>query len=467
MKRRAAALGFLALVLPACNSGASSTSPSPSAIGSPPSPVAAQSPTPRSFADWPQYHRNALRTGLGPAVPAVASPRQAWTRGLDGKVYASPLIVGGRVIAATENNTVYALDLATGAVVWRKHLGTAVDASTLPCGNISPVTGITGTPAADPVTGELFVVAFLAGYHHVLFTLSMSDGAIRRSVGVDPAGSVPSVQQQRPALSLTPAYVYVAYGGLAGDCGPYHGYLVGVPRAGGAMSVYRTPSARESGFWTPMGVTVSDTGVVYAVTGNGSFSSSFDYSNSVLQLSPNLKLQAFFAPSNWQSLDASDVDLGSVGAAFLPALGVLVAIGKNGVAYLLSASRLGGIGGQVASARVCAGAWGGSSWVGSLVLLPCADGLVAVDVVSGGRGLSVAWRAGGVHTASPIVAAGAVWAIDIDTATLFALDLGSGAPLYRLSLGDSQHFNTPAATNGYVVTPAGSAIVAVAVAPGG
>lgn len=456
------------LWLDACAIGTTppaAVSPSASISGaSSPSPVSSPSSTPTSqFADWPQYHRNALRTGLGPSVPALASPRAAWNRSLDGKVYASPVIVGGRVIAATENNTVFALDLVTGAVVWRKHLGTPVDARTLPCGNIGPVTGITGTPAADPATGELFVVAFLAGYHHVLFTLSLGDGSVRRTLGVDPAGSVPAVQQQRPALTLTPAHVYIAYGGLAGDCGAYHGYIVGVPRAGGATAIYRTPAARESGFWTPMGVTVSDTGVVYAVTGNGSISSSFDYSNSVLQLSPGLKLQAYFAPSNWRELDASDADLGSVGAAFLPAVGAVVAIGKNGIAYVLSASRLGGIGGQLAAARVCAGAWGGSSWVGTRVLLPCSDGLVAVDVT--GTSMSLAWRVGGVRTASPIVAAGAVWAVDVDSATLFALDLGSGSVLYRLPLGSSQHFSTPAATNGYVVTPAGSAIVAVAVAP--
>jgi len=382
---------------------------------------------------------------------------------VDGKVFASPLIAGGRVIVATENNTVYALDLGSGVVIWKRHLGTPVDAGTLPCGNISPVTGITGTPAADPLSGELFVVAFLSGYHHVLFTLSLADGTVTRSLGIDPAGSIPQVQQQRPALALTDRFVYIAYGGLAGDCGPYHGYLMAVPRGGGSPAVYRTPTARESGFWTPMGVTVSESGEVYAVTGNGSPTSSFQYSNSVLQMTPDLKVQGFFAPSNWRRLDAGDADLGSVGVALLPQPGLLVAIGKDGVAYVLRASGLGGIGGQATSAHVCAGAWGGSAWMGGRVFLPCIDGLVALDVSSGGA--TVAWRAGGVRMASPIVTAGAVWAIDVTTSTLFALDVQSGAVLYSLELGSSQHFSTPAATEGFVVAPAGSSVVAVAVAP--
>ena len=367
------------------------------------------------------------------------------------------------MIAATENDTVYALDLLTGGIVWRHHLATPVDARTLQCGDIFPVTGITGTPAADALSGQLYVVAFVAGYHHVLFVMNLSDGSIERSIGVDPGGSLPALQQERAALALTHDYVYIAYGGLTGDCGAYHGYIVGVPRAGGNAVSYRTPSARESGFWTSMGVTVSDTGDVYAVSGNGSFSSSFDYSNSVFELSSDLKLKGFFAPSNWRELDAGDVDLGSVGVALLPAPGVLVAIGKDGIAYLLRAGRLGGVGGQVASAHVCRAAFGGSAWTGSRVFLPCSDGLVALDVSA--SGMTRAWRQPAVHVGSPIVAAGAVWAIDVDTATLFALDAGSGAALYSLGLGGSQHFATPAATQGYVIAPAASSVVAVAVAP--
>jgi len=183
----------------------------------------------------------------------------------------------------------------------------------------------------------------------------------------------------------------------------------------------------------------------------------------VLQLSPQLRVQSFFAPSNWRALDAGDVDLGSVGVAVLPSLGVLVSIGKEVVAYLLSASRLGGVGGQLAARRVCAGAWGGTAWVGSMVFLPCSDGLVALSVTS--SSMSVAWKVSQVHLGSAIVAAGAVWVIDVDTSTLYALNPATGATLYRLGLGASQHFSTGAATEGYVVEPAGRKVVAIATAP--
>ncbi len=364
------------------------------------------------------------------------------------------------MIVATENNTVYSLDLVSGHALWKSHLGTPVNARSLPCGNISPVTGITGTPAADPLGGAVYVVAFLSGYHHVLFTLNLADGSVLGQRLVDPAGSDPLVQQERGALAMSNGYVYVPFGGLFGDCGSYHGYVVGVPVAGGSVVTYRTPSTRESGIWSAMGETVSSSGSVYAVTGNGSYAASFDYSNALVQLSPTLALQDYFAPSNWQELDAGDVDLGSVGVALLPTLGVAVAIGKEGVAYLLRNGHLGGVGGQVAARKVCGGAWGGTAWTGSMVYLPCADGMVGLSVTS--SSLTIAWRQPQVRLASPIVSAGAVWGIDVNSAVLFALGPATGGIIYRLALYSAQHFSTGAATEGYVVVPAGQSIVAVA-----
>ncbi len=381
-------------------------------------------------------------------------------------MYASPLIVSGHVLVATENNTVYSLDLFSGAVVWKQHLGDPVDAATLPCGNIQPVTGITGTPAADVVAGRLYVVAFLRGFHHVLFTLSLVDGSVVTQQMVDPAGSVPSVQQERGALAIGSGHVYIPFGGLYGDCGNYHGYVVAVPAVGTVVGsptlVYRTPVAREAGIWSPAGPTISTSGSVYVVTGNGSATSSFAYSNSVIELSPDLQVRSFFAPSNWRSLDASDADLGSVGATFVSSIGAVVAIGKDGVAYLLSAGQMGGVGGQIASRSVCAGAWGGTAWLGQRVWIPCSDGLVALDVTE--SSISVAWKAPNPRLGSPVVAAGALWAIEPDSGRLFALDLTSGAVLYDLSLGQARHFSTPAATEGFLVAPAGADVVAYSTA---
>lgn len=444
----------LAAIQTGCGSG-SPASPSPAISTAPVTPAA-----PALANDWPQYHRNSARAGLGPSTPALGTPAVAWTAHLDGDVYASPLIVAGHVLVATENNTVYSLDLFSGLVVWKIHLGEPVDAASLPCGNIGPVTGITGTPAADPSTGRLYVVAFLQTHHHMLFTLSLVDGSVVFQRDIDPQGSNPAVQQERGALALGSGYVYVPLGGLYGDCGQYNGYVVGVPLRGGSTITYKVPSAREAGIWSPQGPTIGPDGSVYVVSGNGASQSGFDFSNSVIQLSPDLQtVRSYFAPANWASLNGSDTDLGSVGATVLPSLGIVLAIGKEGVAYLLNSGSLGKIGGQVASRPVCsAGSWGGTAWSGSTVFVPCADGLYALSVTS--SSVDIAWHSDHPVLASPIVAAGVVWAIDPD-GTLYALDPSSGAVVYSKGMGSAQHFSTAAATEGFVVAPAGKNVVAV------
>jgi hypothetical protein len=363
------------------------------------------------------------------------------------------LIVLGHVIVATENDTVYSLDLFTGSVVWKAHLGDPVAASSLPCGDIGPVTGITGTPVADEASNRLFVSAFLRGAHHMLFALSLADGSVLWQRSLDPVGSQPAVEQQRGALSIGSGFVYVPFGGLLGDCGPFHGYLVGISLDGATAVAFQVPSARGAGLWSPQGATVGPDGTVYVVSGNAT-SGGNDFSNSVIALTPDLRsVRWHFTPSNWAALNATDTDLGSVGAALL-ANGVVVSIGKEGVAYLLRS------GSAVGSARVCSGAWGGTAWNGSVVYAPCADGLYALAI--GATSVSVSWR-GRPKLASPIVSAGAVWAIEPSSATLFALDPSSGSVRFSTSLGSAMHFSTPAATDGFVVAPAGAAVVAVSV----
>jgi hypothetical protein len=44
---------------------------------------------------------------------------------------------------------------------------------------------------------------------------------------------------------------------------------------------------------------------------------------------------------------------------------------------------------------------------------------------------------------------------------LYALDPLSGAVMYSIGLGSAQHFSTPAATEGFVIAPAGNNVVAI------
>ncbi len=176
-------------------------------------------------------------------------------------MYGQPIVVGGLAVAATESDTVYGLDLATGAVRWRTHLGTPVPASDLPCGNIDPL-GITGTPAYDPSTGSVFVVAETTGGRHTLVALDATTGRERWHQSLDVTRRDRLAEQQRGALAVANGRVYVPFGGLFGDCGDYVGYVTATPVGGGTTTTYAVPTSREGGIWAASGVAVDTRGDV-------------------------------------------------------------------------------------------------------------------------------------------------------------------------------------------------------------
>ncbi|MBV9383908.1 MAG: PQQ-binding-like beta-propeller repeat protein, partial [Streptosporangiaceae bacterium] len=227
--RARAAASFLAFLLTSCSatSAAQQSGPPPSTrtLG----PGASASPYPA--AAWPEYGGNAARTGVAAGVPAAGRLRIAWRARLDGAVYGQPLLIGGLAVVATEGDSLYALDRASGKVVWRRHVGTPVPRSALPCGDINPL-GITGTPAYDRANGLVYAVGETSGYHHVLFGVSVTSGAVRVQRDIPAPDGQPRYDQQRPALAIAGGRAYVAFGGLAGDCGPYRGSVAGVPLTG-------------------------------------------------------------------------------------------------------------------------------------------------------------------------------------------------------------------------------------------
>jgi len=418
----------------ACTGGASTTvSSAPPIISS-----SSAGPTPGAAASWPTYGGNPQRTDVASADPA-GPLRIAWQARLDGAVYGQPLLVGGSVIVATENDSFYSLNRSTGAVQWQVTVGTPVPLAALPCGDINPL-GITGTPAYDQANGLVYAVAETSGYQHVLFGVNAATGAVAVRRGIPAPDGEPRYDQQRPAMAIEDGRVYVAFGGLDGDCGPYRGSIVGVPLGGGGPLVsYVVPTSREGAIWGTAGPVIGPGGTLYVSVGNGSVTSrAFDGSDSVTALSPALRRTGIFAPATWYTDSLNDLDLGSTQPALL-ADGRLLADGKQGTAYLLDASHLGGVGGQLASAPVCP-AYGGAAVSGSVVYEPCESGGMAAISTAGGT-IRVLWRGPSNAWGSPVVGGGAVWVIDWNSGTLYQLNQASGAVQRTLSLGTAlPHF---------------------------
>jgi outer membrane protein assembly factor BamB len=421
------------------------------------------SPTSPVPPDWPVYHGDGARTGLASAFPILgAALVQAWSTTLDGAVYGEPLGVGGRVIVATEGDSVYALEPGTGQVGWRQHLGTPVPLSSLPCGDIDPL-GISSTPVYDPASGSLFVVAEVAGPQHVLYALDAATGALRWSRGVDLAGDDPRTHQQRAALALANGYVYIGFGGLDGDCGAYRGEVVGVPTSGSGTTIaYRVPVAREGGVWATGGPVLDDQGNLYVSTGNGSSTTTYDGSDSVLELTPTLQLISRFAPARWAQDNSTDADLGSLSPVLAPGGWVFIA-GKSGIGYVMHQGALGGIGGEISSAPVCT-AFGGAAQSGSTVYVPCSSGLRMVQISSGGV-IQAGWQTATDATGPPVIGGGAVWSISIASGVLYALAPSDGGVLARISVGPVPHFDSPTLWDGLVLVGTLSGLAAIR--PGG
>ena len=458
MSRRAwrAAPALILLVAAACTSS-STAAPLPSATGAATSPSAVGH-APRIRGAWPTYHGDPARSGVA-VGPPLGDVGHAWTSPtLDGDVYAEPLVVGRLLVAATENDTVYALDARTGRVVWHAHVGEPVQSSTLPCGNIAPVSGITATPVIDARAGLIYTAAFLSPARHELFALRLGTGAVAWRRPIDPPGMDPTTQQLRSALTLANGRVTAAFGGLFGDCGSYHGWVASVAADGsGPLIDYRAPTVNAGGIWAPSGPAVGSDGTLYVTTGN-SFSGAFDHGDSVIALSPSLQELGFFAPTDWRDLNAGDVDLGSVGPAVLPGDRIFQ-IGKGGVGYLLDATDLGGIGGELASAQVCdTAAFGATAHDGDTVYVPCGDGLAAVSVA--GDHLAVAWRSERFDAGPPIVAGGIVWTVDLGNPALVGLDPNGGAERVRIELDDASHFASPSSAPGCVFVPTRETVTA-------
>jgi hypothetical protein len=359
--------------------------------------------------DVTTYHYDNSRTGWDThetqlTASAVSSSKFGKIGQLvvDGTVLAQPLFVSqyqvpgqgthNLLIVATENNSVYAYDDQSLALLWHVNLGAPQDQVKLGCGDV-PQSGISATPVIErsgPGSGTLYVVAStepVANTFEVqLHALDLGTGVdLIPPVEVNPTallsnGSTinfdPETQYNRTGLFMAGGYLYVGAGSHCDDQSvEITGWLLRYTPSLVLVNQFATDddSAGNSlaSIWmTGFPSAVDSQGNIFLATGNGAFDADtggLNYGESVLKLSPDLSsVLSYFTPENYNALNKGDQDLGSGGILLIPGSSELVARGKDGRIFLLSQSNLGGLQGSDAGALQIIldthGTWGGAAY---------------------------------------------------------------------------------------------------------
>jgi hypothetical protein len=321
-----------------------------------------------------QFHNHASRDGLyidsafTPFAAANLTRDMNFDGTIQGEVLAQPLYVEGgpngpMVIAVTQLNNVYALDAVDGSVIWQRNVGPPVPGDHLGC-SLFDFMGILGTPIVDLNSRALFLDAMTTPdggttKKQYILSLNVDTGDINPGWPVDVEEMATyngmtftaEIHQQRPALGIVGNILYVGYGSL-GDCGDFHGWLVGVPIDNPASVTAWATSTKGGAIWGVGGV-ASDGMNPFVTTGN-SFNTGGNWSGgeAVIRFQPGpifVNSPAdYWVPLNWVNLDAVDLDLGGSGPLLVDVPGatpssLVVALGKDGNAYLLDRDNLGGI----------------------------------------------------------------------------------------------------------------------------
>jgi len=385
---------LFAAVLVACGGGNNMSSPPPPP-GSP--------PVPTQHTDVVTYKNDLARTGQNLTESVLTPTNVNQTNfGLlrvfaaDGNVDATPLYLSGLtvqgathnvVFIATENDSVYAYDTDSGALLWHVSLlGTGETAlSSLPggCPQVAPTIGVTATPVIDRsrgLHGIMYAVAMSWSSatdiaHQRLHALDVTTGTEQLGGPVEIAASFPTLggatsfdplqYEERAALLLLNGTVYTSWTSHC-DLHPYTGWIIAYSASSLGLSAVFNVAPNSSGggpaIWMSGGGPAADAaGNVYVLTANGAFETTLDangfpnqgdYGNSFVKLSTTggtLAVSDYFTMYNEVDESNNDEDLGSGGIMLLPDLtdssGVVrhlaVGAGKDGNLYVVNRDAMG------------------------------------------------------------------------------------------------------------------------------
>jgi hypothetical protein len=354
---------------------------------------------------WNQQETTLTPTNVGPTTFGVV-----FQIGLDAQVDAQPLVVPNQqitagktpgtyqvVYVATENNTIYAINAANGAVLLSRNLGTPVPMP-LNCNNNGPAVGINSTPVIDVAANALYVVAYtlISGTPtYQLFALNLNDltnkilpvpvaASHTLSDGITTYNFNAQVQRQRAGLLLSSGNIYAGFASFC-DYSPAQsrGWLLGwqestlVPLAANTLiDTLATGTFFLSSVWmSGYGIAADPNGTLFFSTGNsgpGTYGPVRNIQESVVNVDSQLvNILDVFTPFHVNAFDYADADVGSGGVLVVPAQpglfpNLAVAAGKYTGMYLLNRASLGGFtpGGpdNVLDTKIIGNCWCGPSY---------------------------------------------------------------------------------------------------------
>ncbi|KAI4258413.1 MAG: hypothetical protein L6R42_005121 [Xanthoria sp. 1 TBL-2021] len=343
---------------------------------------------------------------MDPSVVGSAQFGELWQAKLPGnyqnaqeQIYSQPLVYTlddgiQYVFIATTQNNVYKINAKTGNIVASRNLHIPfLTSEILPCTDINPLIGVTGTGVIDPTTDTWYITAKtyddqsdkvkgLANgryfFHAIDVNTLAEKGGFPKPLDGTLARNNPNrmfqggIHLQRPALLLTGSYVYA---GFASHCVQYNftGWIMGWDKTSGdIVERFSTEGGPEpnktpgGGVWMSGGGLATDNkGSMYFSTGNGYASqlhgvpvpgrqppSALEQAvvNMKINDDGSLTVADFFMPWEKEQLDGADKDLGTTPFELLPpstfncpnAKRMGVVTGKTGKTYILNLDNLGG-----------------------------------------------------------------------------------------------------------------------------
>ena len=238
-----------------------------------------------------------------------------------------------RVFVVGSDNSVFAIDAATGKVVWQKANPNTMKEPKQ--GDYRCPNSQNATPVIDKETGTLYV--------------STNDGKLRGFSLLDGADRMPPTNFTDPfarnwSLNLIDGVIYSP---TARGCLNMQSHFTALDLKDPVRHPleYYTNTGITSGAWGRGGLVRGSKGIL-GQTADGPYDpGSGKFGDSVVAVTPkNFRLQDSFTPANFEYLDKKDLDLGSGNpVVFSFEQWTLAAVvGKESVIYLLDVSNLGG-----------------------------------------------------------------------------------------------------------------------------